>query len=79
MSRYGLGKGAVLGVLASRGATMRRQGLSPDEQDAAAQAYACGASAAAVAAQFSCSSDSVLTYARAHGVAIRKPWQRSNG
>jgi hypothetical protein len=71
MQTYGLGKGAVLRLLANAGVETRRQGLNPDDQLEAARLYASGWSASRVGTKLGCSPDSVLTYARAGGVPIR--------
>jgi DNA-binding IclR family transcriptional regulator len=50
--RYGLGKGTVLRLLRSHGATMRRQRLSPAEIDEATKLYSDGWSLARIGQQF---------------------------
>ncbi len=74
---YGLAKGTVLQVLASRGVKMRRQPLTPEQISAAIQHYEAGWSLKRIGAERGADHTSIHRALNRASVAMRKPWERA--
>jgi len=62
--------------LKRQGVPLRRDGLAPKHVKAASRLYADGWSLAQIATKFSTTANTVRAVLVAHGVEMRKPWER---
>lgn len=74
--KYGVDRLTVAAHLRRAGVELRYQGLPDDQVAEAALLYAEGWSLKRLEQRFACSSETMRKALKAHGVIMRKPWER---